>query len=243
MIVAIIIARKGSKRLPGKNMRMLCGKPLTEWSIIQAKCSRLIDRVIVATDDERIGELATHLQCFVKWRTDVRDEDPGNVPFIETMDTWEKEHGKPEAYICILPTSPLREPDHFDRGVMRYRRGDAEIVEWIWLQKEFYPHHVVYKGDDPTYAFPCRFDKAWNFGTPFGGDTIMHSDTYRKVTRYTIDHEGVVCAWRGFYGIVEVRQWQLLETDTQEAFEDVELVMRERIIKRLGEDCYERYRG
>ena len=243
MIVAIIIARKGSTRLPGKNARLLCGKPLTEWSIIQAKCSRLIDHVILATDHEGLAGIALKHGCSVHWRENVKDDDPGNIPFLNAMNWYEGDTGeKPEAYVTMLPTAPLRLPGQLDEGIVRFRRGDADIVEWIWVQKEFYPHHLVYKGDTPMWAFPCRFDKGWNYGTPFGGDTVMHSDTYRKVTEYTIDHEGVVCAWRGFYGIVPVQQWQLGETDTEESFADVELFMKNRILFPLGEDCYERYR-
>lgn len=56
--VAVIPARGGSKGLPGKNIRPLAGKPLIAYSIEAAQRSRLVDRVIVSTDDERIAEIA-----------------------------------------------------------------------------------------------------------------------------------------------------------------------------------------
>jgi pseudaminic acid cytidylyltransferase len=58
MNVAIIPARGGSKRLPRKNIRMFCGKPLVAWSIIQALNSYFIDDVYVSTDDQEIAEIA-----------------------------------------------------------------------------------------------------------------------------------------------------------------------------------------
>ncbi len=61
MKVAVIPARGGSKRIPGKNIRDFCGKPMIAWSIEAARVSGCFDEVIVSTDDERIAEVAR--QC------------------------------------------------------------------------------------------------------------------------------------------------------------------------------------
>ena len=58
MRVAIIPARGGSKRIPRKNIRNFCGKPMICWSIEMAKQSGCFDRVIVSTDDEEIADIA-----------------------------------------------------------------------------------------------------------------------------------------------------------------------------------------
>ena len=57
-VLAIIPARGGSKGIPGKNIKLLAGKPLIAWTIDVAKESGLVDRVIVSTDDEGIAEVA-----------------------------------------------------------------------------------------------------------------------------------------------------------------------------------------
>ena len=57
-VLAIIPARGGSKGLPGKNIKELCGKPLIAWSIEVAKACCNIDRIVVSTDDDRIAEVA-----------------------------------------------------------------------------------------------------------------------------------------------------------------------------------------
>ena len=67
-ILAIIPARAGSKRLPGKNIKELAGKPLIQWSMEAAKNSALLTEVIVSTDDEKIVELAKEIDV--------------NVPFV-----------------------------------------------------------------------------------------------------------------------------------------------------------------
>ena len=56
--IAIITARGGSKRIPRKNIRSFCGKPIIAYSIIAAKKSGLFDEVMVSTDDEEIAQIA-----------------------------------------------------------------------------------------------------------------------------------------------------------------------------------------
>lgn len=58
MNVAIIPARGGSKRIPRKNIKAFCGKPMIAWSIEAAQKSGVFDRIIVSTDDEEIAEVA-----------------------------------------------------------------------------------------------------------------------------------------------------------------------------------------
>ena len=58
MRIAIIPARGGSKRIPHKNIKMFCGKPMIAWSIEVAKESHLFDLIIVSTDDNEIAEIA-----------------------------------------------------------------------------------------------------------------------------------------------------------------------------------------
>ena len=57
-VTALIPARGGSKRLPGKNIKPLCGKPLIAWSIEVALASKYIDRVIVSTNNEEIKKIS-----------------------------------------------------------------------------------------------------------------------------------------------------------------------------------------
>lgn len=58
MNLAVIPARGGSKRIPRKNIKEFCGKPMIAWSIKIAFKSRLFDHVIVTTDDDEIAEVA-----------------------------------------------------------------------------------------------------------------------------------------------------------------------------------------
>ena len=70
MIIGLIPARGGSKGVPNKNIRVICGKPLIVWTIEKAKSSRLLDRVVVSTDSDKIAEIAMKAGAEVLKRPD-----------------------------------------------------------------------------------------------------------------------------------------------------------------------------
>jgi CMP-N-acetylneuraminic acid synthetase len=63
MIAGLVIAKKHSNRLPGKNILPFCGLPLFLWSVIQSTCSRLIEKTFLSTDSEKIAELGQGAWC------------------------------------------------------------------------------------------------------------------------------------------------------------------------------------
>ena len=80
-IIAVIPARGGSKGLPGKNILPLCGKPLIAYSIEVAKKSRLIDRVIVTTDDKKIAAVAKKYGAEIPFMRPARLAQDNTPPF------------------------------------------------------------------------------------------------------------------------------------------------------------------
>lgn len=245
-IVAIIIARKGSQRLPGKNMKMLCGKPLVEWSIIQATCSKLVTKVIVSTDWDEVAAIGDKHGCYLHWRTDVKDTDPGNVPFFQAMNGHEAVSPKPDGYLTLLPTSPCKMPDDIDRAITLYQSMTPRppLVAWMYRTKEFTSSHVV-TDDDGNWigGVSCIFDKGANFcNAPWGAAIIRDREFYKLVTRHIIDHEGVARPWNGINYSVEIQPWQRYEADTPEEWEDLELIFGAKIVNKFGADVYERYK-
>jgi CMP-N,N'-diacetyllegionaminic acid synthase len=107
---AVIPARKGSKGLPGKNIKSFHGKPLIAWTIEQAIQSRLFDRVLVSTDGEDIAEISREWGAEVPYlRPDSLSED-GAKTVDAVVDLIQKSGWNDEDCICLLqPTSPLRE--------------------------------------------------------------------------------------------------------------------------------------
>lgn len=108
--IAIITARGGSKRIPYKNIKEFCGKPIIEYSIRAALESGIFDTVMVSTDDEKIAQIAKRVGAEVPF---MRSERTAN-DFASTADVLREvfdEYGKRNEYFtqacCIYPTAPF----------------------------------------------------------------------------------------------------------------------------------------
>ncbi|WP_218661654.1 cytidylyltransferase domain-containing protein, partial [Enterobacter cloacae] len=84
MNVAIIPARGGSKRIPRKNIKEFCGKPMIAWSIEAAQKSGVFDRIIVSTDDAEIAEVARQYGAEVPFMRpeELSNDYAGTIPVI-----------------------------------------------------------------------------------------------------------------------------------------------------------------
>lgn len=117
-LIAIIPARGGSKGLPGKNIKELCGKPLIAWSIEAALGSKYIDEVMVTTDSPQIANIAREFGASVPFLrpAELASDTATSFDAIKhVIDFYECELHKTFDYIVLLePTSPLREKGDLD---------------------------------------------------------------------------------------------------------------------------------
>lgn len=113
MKLALIPARGGSKRIPRKNIRLFCGKPMIAWSIEAALASGCFDDVIVSTDDDEISAVAQKWGARVPFRRPgaLADDNSGIMPVIRHAIEWCDSQGcVPEHVCCIYPTAPMLAP-------------------------------------------------------------------------------------------------------------------------------------
>jgi CMP-N,N'-diacetyllegionaminic acid synthase len=118
-VLAIIPARGGSKGLPGKNIRALCGKPLIAWSIEKAKKSQHLDVVLVTTDSPEIADVARQYGATVPFLrpADLATDHASTYEVVRhALAHFQETEGREFDYVVLLePTSPLREDDDIDR--------------------------------------------------------------------------------------------------------------------------------
>jgi len=118
-VIGIIPARGGSKGLPGKNSKLLCGKPLIAWSIEKAKKSRYLDIVMVTTDSSEIADIARQSGALVPFLrpADLATDHASTYDVIRhTLNYYHATENRDFNYTVLLePTSPLREDDDIDR--------------------------------------------------------------------------------------------------------------------------------
>ena len=129
--IAIITARGGSKRIPKKNIKEFCGKPIIAYSIEAALKSNLFDEVMVSTDSEEIAEVARKYGAKVPFmRSEKTSDDFATTTdvLIEVLDRY-KGMGKNFDYMaCIYPTAPFVTEEKLKNGFEILKRENASVV-------------------------------------------------------------------------------------------------------------------
>lgn len=108
--IAIITARGGSKRIPRKNIKEFCGKPILAYSIEAALQSGLFDEVMVSTDDEEIAEIGKRYGAkvpFFRSEKTANDFATTNDVLLEVLEEYEKRGEHFDVACCIYPTAPF----------------------------------------------------------------------------------------------------------------------------------------
>lgn len=120
-ILAFIPARGGSKSIPHKNIKPFGGIPLIAYSIAVGLKSKLVNRVIVSTDDKEIAEVARKWGAEVPFMrpSELAADDTPDLPVFQHGLSWLKEHENyvPDLVVQLRPTSPLRPPDLTDTAI------------------------------------------------------------------------------------------------------------------------------
>jgi len=146
-IIAIIPARGGSKSIPRKNLKPLCGKPLISFIIETARNVPEIDRVIVSTDDDEIAEVSKSLGAevpFMRPKNLARDETP-TLPVLQHAITYleTNEDYHPDVVVLLYATTPLITSDRISEGINLLINEDYDSVISVfedlghfWMENE-----------------------------------------------------------------------------------------------------------
>jgi CMP-N,N'-diacetyllegionaminic acid synthase len=130
-ILALITARGGSKRLPGKNIRLLGGKPLIVWSIDVAKDIPEICDILVSTDDAGIAAVCTEAAAYVPWLrpAELATDTANSVDVaLHALDWYETEKGVVDGLLLLQPTSPFRTRETVGKGIELFVQHDRQPV-------------------------------------------------------------------------------------------------------------------
>jgi CMP-N,N'-diacetyllegionaminic acid synthase len=181
IVLGVITARAGSKAIPGKNTRRLAGKPLIAYTIESALASDAFDRLILSTDDEEAARIARDLGCEVPFMRPAAlcADDTPHLPVMQHAVAWlrDEQHYRPEWVMILMPTSPLRRPEHIAESVaLAVASGADSVVSVDRLPAHFHPLRTLtvdqhgwarlYVGDRPVRERPVRrqgMPDAWVF--------------------------------------------------------------------------------
>ena len=130
MKLSVIPARGGSKRVPRKNIRDFCGKPMIAWSIEAAQRSGCFDRIAVSTDDAEIAEVARAFGAEVPFMrpTALADDHTATIPVIAHATEWYAQHITLTDVCCIYATAPFLQADDLRAAEKRMGQSDCDYV-------------------------------------------------------------------------------------------------------------------
>ena len=150
--LVIIPARGGSKGLPGKNIKELCGKPLVAWSIEAGLKSKYVDEVMTSTDDEKIAEISKKYGASVPFLrpSELASDTATTFDTVKhTIDYYKNELKKEFDYIVLLePTSPLREVFDIDMAIEILLESRADSIVGICKTESQNPAFLVSKNEN-----------------------------------------------------------------------------------------------
>lgn len=147
-VLGVVTARGGSKGVPGKNIRLLGGKPLLTWTAEAAMSARSLTKVVLSTDDEEIAAVgrAAHLDVpFMRPAELAQDRTPSLAVLQHTL-RWFEERGEHYDAVCLLqPTNPLRTAATIDACIARFVETGADaVVTVLPVPAEHNPHWVYF---------------------------------------------------------------------------------------------------
>jgi N-acylneuraminate cytidylyltransferase len=192
--LAVIPARGGSKRIPGKNIRRFAGRPMIAWAIATARDSGLFDRIIVSTDSDEVAAVAREAGAEVPFRrpAELSDDHCGTLE-VMTHAVGRAQSGglDPRLVCCLYPTAVLTGADDLRAALTMLDGGDwdyvfaagrfAQPVQRAFVRGEddamvlLFPEHRLTRTQDlpPAYHDAGQFywgrAEAWGAGRPIYG--------------------------------------------------------------------------
>jgi len=160
-VLGLIVARGGSKGLPGKNLRLVGGRPLIVWTIQAAMASRCIDRLILSSDDREIIATAEKHGCpapFVRPANLAEDHSTAEAVALHALDAVDEAF---DYLVLLQPTSPFRKPEDID-GCLELcaARGAPGCVSVSPLDK---PAEWIFRKDANSLLHPLL--GGWDYPT------------------------------------------------------------------------------
>jgi CMP-N,N'-diacetyllegionaminic acid synthase len=148
-VLALITARGGSKRLPGKNVRPLGGKPLIQWTVEASLACPLVHRTILSTDDLAIADAARACGCEVPFmRPEALAHDTASS--VDVVRHALATAGDGFDWLVLLqPTSPFRTADDIARGIAQLQAAGGRSLIAV-AEPEKSPHLMFHRRADST---------------------------------------------------------------------------------------------
>lgn len=228
-ILALILARGGSKRLPGKNIRLLGGKPLIVWSIDVAKHIPEICDILVSTDDPAIAAVSKDAGALVPWLRPVElstDTATSVDAAIHALEWYEAENGDVDGLLLLQPTSPFRTKETVRRGLALFKKNNHKTVLGI---SRTHAHPMWTFRIDGDYLVPFMEEHGLGMRSQDLQTTYVVNGCFYLITPVSLHAD------RSFMGsntipLLIESQKEALDVDTEWDFNIAEILINQKII-------------
>lgn len=150
-VLGLIPARGGSKGVPHKNIRLLCGKPLLQYTAAAALAAKGLAQVVLSTEDEEIAEVGRFCGLHVPFMRppELAEDQTPMLPVVQHALTWFEKRGQQFDAVCLLqPTNPLRTAAVIDGCIALLEKSHADAaVTVLAVPAEHNPHWVYFKDE------------------------------------------------------------------------------------------------
>ncbi|GAB1309280.1 acylneuraminate cytidylyltransferase family protein [Urechidicola sp. KH5] len=161
-ILGLIPARGGSKGVPRKNIRLLNGKPLIDYTILAGQQSNLITKLIVSSEDEEIINHSLAMNVSVPFQRPERlatDESPTIDTIIHAINYFESKGEYFDAVCLLQATSPFRSTDFIDRAIRKFKEANSDsLVSVTQVPHQYNPHWVFEENDNSLLEISTKDD-------------------------------------------------------------------------------------
>jgi len=151
-VLGLIPARGGSKGIPHKNIRLLSGKPLLQYTVDAARAARRLTHLVLSTDDEAIARVGRACGVDVPFLrpAELAEDSTPTLPVVQHALRWYADRGRAFDAVCLLqPTNPLRRTSDIDRCIERLEDSGADsVITMVEVPAEFNPHWVFFEQAD-----------------------------------------------------------------------------------------------
>jgi CMP-N-acetylneuraminic acid synthetase len=224
--VGFIFARGGSKGLPGKNIRLLGGKPLIGWAIECALEVDRISRIIVSTDSKEIATISKEYGAevpFIRPAELAMDDSPELLAWKHGISYLRESTGTiPQAMVSVPATSPLRLAVDLENCLDEYEKGLADVVITVTDAHRSPYFNMVKANPDGTYGLvnSSISEVARRQDAPVVYD--MATVCYVANSEFVMNHDSI---FEGRVGAVHVPIERAIDIDTHFDFQLAELLL------------------
>jgi N-acylneuraminate cytidylyltransferase len=223
--IAVILARGGSKGIPGKNIKSFLGKPLLAWTIIQAKISKNISKVYLSSDSDDILKIGKKYGALLIKRPknisgDKAKSEEAVLHLLNELDY------SPDGVVMLEPTAPLRQPADIDNCIQ-----DFYINKWdSGFSGAILEDFLIWKINKKKKLFPINYNFKKKVPRQLREPEIVENGcififTPKSIKKYNNRFGGKI-------GFSTNQVWQSFEIDNIEDWKFVSLIFKEYLLKK-----------